>query len=448
MNLSRFQDKNCVIFNFDFMVCDIPTIEGQTYGIKYLVKILKNNGWKVYINNGNRSDDVKYIENINLLIKYSFCNTPNTIKYFNNPDIDLVYGGINNKWVDYFMNKYKIYNYPFPETCKIPSKIIKRFIKDDYLKTIKKYIKENKRDIEYDQFIIKPLYSFSGVGIKYIDRKCKTEDINKLLEIKHFPYVIQPLIKNVSKFQNKINHIRVHVLVSCFLEDEKQEGGQEHLNPEEFDLFKKQDLPNIRKENVNMNIKDFDLFKSKDLPNIHKGDKQLNSKNFDLFGNQNHSRDQNNKSLKLKHLTNPKNKNYQINVSVYDKYFILTAKDSESLDSHGKSTDKFRSFENYYKDFEGHLDFGSIKNQINEIVKVFKSIIVDNFKTEKFNFVYEDRKSVYSLFAFDFMILKNGNIKVLEINYKVGTTFWKENKKEMKDFYLWMYNNGIKPLEN
>lgn len=469
-NILKFKDKKCIIFNMDFMKCRSPLAEGQEYGLRFLVEIMKANDWKVYINSGDNKDNIDYIEDINLLIKYSDCNTPNTLKYYNNPNIELVFGGINNKWVDYYLNKYKIYSYPFIETSKIPSKIIKRFIDDDYLKTIKKYIKENKNDIEYEQFIIKPLYTFSGKGIKYINRKCKTEELNKLLNASYFPYVIQPLIKNINRIHNKINHFRTHVLVSCFLKYNNQKGGEKReyydVNSEDFNLFKDKKEKQEKQKDYNLNFEDFDLFKAngKKEKNIIKDEKfklsednekhkeyNVNSEDFDLFKSSRIKKEKHkekSKGFKVKHLNlKPEDKEYLINVSYFNKHFILTAKDSESLDSHGKTTDHFRSLEDYVDKFETPLSFNKINKQVEEIINTFKTIIENNFKSDKFNFVYNDRLSTFSLFAFDFMILSNGNIKLIEINYKVGTTFWLENTKEMKEFYSWIYENGIKPME-
>lgn len=468
-NIVKFKDKKCIIFNMDFMKCRTPLAEGQEYGLRFLVEILKTNGWTVYLNSGDNKDNIDYIDDINLLIKYSDCNTPNTLKYFNNPDIDLVYGGINNKWVDYYLNKYKIYTYPFIETCKIPSRIIKRFIDDEYLKTIKRYIKENKKDIEYEQFIIKPLYTFSGKGIKYINRKCKAEELNKLLNTSYFPYVIQPLIKNINRIHNKINHFRTHVLVSCFLKDNKQKGGEKgeyyNVNSEDFNLFKDKKEKQEKQTDYNMNSEEFDLFNSKGNKEIKnkKGNEfelsedsekrkeyKVKSEDFDLFKKptRREKHKENSKNFKANHITlKPEDKEYLINVSYFNKHFILTAKNSESLDSHGKTTDHFRSLEDYVDKFETPLSFSKINKQIEEIINTFKTIIENNFKTDKFKFIYEDRLSIFSLFAFDFMILSNGNIKLIEINYKVGTTFWLENTKEMKEFYNWIYENGIKPME-
>lgn len=464
-NIVKFKGKKCIIFNMDFMKCRAPLAEGQEYGLRFLVEILKANGWKVYINSGDNKDNIDYIDDINLLIKYSNCSTPNTLKYFNNPNIELVFGGINDKWVDYYLNKYKIYSYPFIETSKIPSRIIKRFIDDDYLKNIKKYIKENKNDIEYDQFIIKPLYTYGGKGIKYINRKCKAEELNKLLSTSYFPYVIQPLIKNINRIHNKINHIRTHVLVSCFLKDNKQKGGEKgeyyDVNSEDFNLFK--DKQKEKQKDYSLKSDDFDLFNSRNKKDIKNDNFKLsedsekhkeysvNSEDFDLFKKpetNNGKYKENYKHFKAKHLSlKPEDKEYLINVSYFNKHFILTAKDSESLDSHGKTTDHFRSLEDYVDKFETPLTFNKINKQVEELVNTFKTIIENNFKTDKFKFIYDDRMSTFSLFAFDIMILSNGNIKLIEINYKVGTTFWLENIKEMKEFYNWIYENGIKPME-
>ena len=134
---------------------------------------------------------------------------------------------------------------------------------------------------------------------------------------------------------------------------------------------------------------------------------------------------------------------------MYDKYFILLAKDSNSFDSHGKSTDKFRTFQDYYTEYDTKLNLKSITKEIKEIVNTFEELVRLNFKTINGDnyFIYNDRKSTFSLFAADLMITKEGHIKLIELNYKIGTKFWKENKKEMYDFFNWIYENGIKPME-
>ena len=341
----------------------VAVIEDGCYGYdkEVYIKILKNNNWTVYVNKG-KSDSLEYIEDINILIKYSNCNTPFSQRYFNNNSIDLVFGGVQNQWVDKFINKYEIYKYNFPFTSKIPSIKLNDYISEKQFEEYKSYIYKNKNDIEYDYFIIKPLFSYSGNGIFYLDINSNFDELNKQLNPKLFPYVLQPLIKNITRFNNKVNHIRIHILVSCFL---------------------------------------------------------------------------------------TKNNDYIIDISLYDKYLILLAKDSKSFDSHGKSTDKYRTFQDYYTDYDTKLNLKSITKEIKEIVNTFEEIIRLNFKTINGDnyFIYNDRKSTFSLFAADLMITKEGHIKLIELNYKVGTKFWKENKKEMYDFFNWIYENGIKPME-
>ena len=46
----------------------------------------------------------------------------------------------------------------------------------------------------------------------------------------------------------------------------------------------------------------------------------------------------------------------------------------------------------------------------------------------------------------DLMITEEGHLKLIEINYKVGTTFWVENQDEIKEFMNWIYKNGIEPM--
>ena len=357
----KFKGKKCIIFNSDFMVCKDNLKENHEYGLRQLIKILKNNNWTVYVNKG-KGDSLEYIEDINILIKYSNCNTPFSQRYFNINSIDLVFGGVQNQWVDKFINKYEIYKYNFPFTSKIPSIKLNDYIGEKQFEEYKSYIYKNKNDIEYDYFIIKPLFSYSGNGIFYLDINSNFDELNKQLNPKLFPYVLQPLIKNITRFNNKVNHIRIHILVSCFL---------------------------------------------------------------------------------------TKNNDYIIDISLYDKYLILLAKDSKSFDSHGKSTDKYRTFQDYYTDYDTKLNLKSITKEIKEIVNTFEEIIRLNFKTingDNF-FIYNDRKSTFSLFAADLMITKEGHVKLIELNYKVGTKFWKENKKEMYDFFNWIYENGIKPME-
>lgn len=367
--IMKFKGQKCIIYSPDFMLCYKKLSEGQEFGLKYLVEILKNNGWSVYINNGDNGLDTNdYMPDINLFIKYSFCNTPNTKLYYSNPNIDLTFGGINNDWVDYYFNKYKIYEYDFNKINKIPSKSINTYLSEDYLDEIKNYIEENKNNIEYNKFILKPLNSYSGHGIFYVDSKCDIDDINKQLKNKNFPYVIQPLIENTARFKNRVSHLRCHILVSCFL----------------------------------------------------KKDSTID------------------------------NKQYKIKSSLYDRYFIITAKDSKSYDSHGHTTDQMLVFQDNYKKFDCKLNLKQIENEIQDIHKVFKKVIKKNFKNNKFNFVYDDRNSIYALFAPDIMITKDGHVKLIEFNYKVGTTFGQletdqiENKKMIE----WEYNNGIKPMEN
>lgn len=343
------------------MICKHKIKEDREYGLKQLIKILKNNNWIVYVNKG-KGDSLEYIEDVNILIKYSNCNTPFSQRYFSNNTIDLVFGGIQNQWVNKFINKYEIYEYNFPNTSKIPSIKLNNYISNKQFEEYKKYIYENKNDIEYDKFIIKPLFSYSGNGIFYLDINSNVDELNKLLNNKLFPYILQPLIKNITRFDNKFNHLRIHILVSCFL---------------------------------------------------------------------------------------TKNNDYIIDISLYDKYLILLAKDSNSFDSHGKSTDKLRYFQNYYTDYDTKLNLKSITKEIKEIVNTFGEIIRLNFKTINGDnyFIYNDRKSTFSLFVGDLMLSKEGHVKLIELNYKVGTTFWKENKKEMYDFFNWIYENGIKPME-
>lgn len=361
LQIKKFKSKNCIIFNNDFMECRSGLADGQEFGLKDLVKILEDSGWSVFINKG-KGDSVELKDDINLLIKYQDCNTKNSSIYISNPDIDLVFGCVQNKWVNEFINKYKIYSYNFPESCKIPSKKLDDYISEKQFEEIKDYIEKNKNDIVYDKFIVKPFNTFSGKGIFYIDKKSKLSDLNEKLNQRYFPYVIQPLIKNISRYKNKVNHLRTHILVSCFL-----------------------------------------------LEN---------------------------------------NKDYEIRVSLYDKYFILLAKDEKSYDSHGKTTDHFRSFKDYYDKYDSKLNYEDVVKENKKIVKTFEEIIRKNFKNfnDELIFIYPDRKSTFSLFAMDLMITEEGHLKLIEINYKVGTTFWVENQDEIKEFMNWIYKNGIEPM--
>lgn len=359
-NIQKFNNKICVVFNSDFMICNHKNTKEHEFGIKHLVKILQDTGWKVYINKG-KGDSLDYIKDVSLLIKYSDCNTPLTYKYFNNPNIDLIFGGVSTKWVDTYINKHIIYKHDFPKSCKIPSVRIDDLLNGEQYLSIKDYIEKNKDDIIYDHYIIKPLNTYSGNGIFYLPVNSSIDILNSKLNKKHFPYVIQPLIQNIARFNNKVNHIRTHILVSCFLLE---------------------------------------------------------------------------------------NNEYDIRISLYDKYFILLAKDDKTFDSHGKSTDRFRTFQDYYKKYDTILNYDIIEQENKEIVKVFKKLINSHF-TNSFGekeFIYSDRKSTFSLFAMDLMITAEGHLKLIEINYKVGTKFWVENQDEIKEFMTWIYNNGIKPM--
>lgn len=140
-NIRKFNNKICVIFNSDFMICNHKNTKEQEFGLKYLVKILQNIGWKVYINKG-KGDSLDYIKYVSLLIKYSDCNTPLTYKYFNNPNIDLIFGGVSTKWIDTYINKHVIYKYDFPKSCKIPSVRIDDLLNGEQYLSIKDYIEK------------------------------------------------------------------------------------------------------------------------------------------------------------------------------------------------------------------------------------------------------------------------------------------------------------------
>ena len=143
LQIKKFKSKNCIIFNNDFMECRSGLADGQEFGLKDLVKILEDSGWSVFINKG-KGDSIELKDDINLLIKYQDCNTKNSSIYISNPDIDLVFGCVQNKWVNEFINKYKIYSYNFPESCKIPSKKLDDYISEKQFEEIKDYIEKNK----------------------------------------------------------------------------------------------------------------------------------------------------------------------------------------------------------------------------------------------------------------------------------------------------------------
>lgn len=368
--IKKFKGKKCIIFNSDFMNCDVD-MHNKKYELQYLVEILEKNNWTIYINNkDNGQDSINYIPDVNLLIKYSFCNTPNTKLYFSNPNIDLTFGGLNNSWVNKYLNKYKIYSYDYDEKFKIPSKIINMQISDDYLDEIKDYINTNKENINYNKFIVKPLNSFSGHGIFYVNSSCETEEINSKLKNKNFPYVIQPLMENTVRYKNKVMHLRCHILLSCFLKDKKQ-------------------------------------------------------------------------------------KKYKIYSSLYDNFYITTAKDSKSYDSHGSTTEHIMNLKDYYSNLNIKINLKQITEEIEEINKMFKRVVKKYMNSKKANLIYDDRNSIFALFAPDIMIVYNPDdvsqyhIKLVELNYKVGTAFGNVDydQKEAKRFYSWMYKNGIKPME-
>lgn len=391
--IKKFKGKKCIIFNSDFMNCGVD-MHNKKYELQYLVEILEKNNWIVYINSkDNGQDSENYIPDVNLLIKYSFCNTPNTKLYFSNPNIDLTFGGLNNKWVNRYLNKYKIYSYDYNEKFKIPSKLINMQISDEYLDEIKECINTNKRDINYDKFIIKPLNSFSGNGIFYVNSNCETEEINNKLKNKNFPYVIQPLMENTIRYKNKVMHLRCHILLSCFL-----------------------------KEDLKLTL--------------DKAPEDLGFGSDSVRGN-------------------GKQKDYKIHTSLYDNFYITTAKDSKSYDSHGSTTEHIMNLKDYYSDLNIKINLKQITEEIEEINKMFKSVVKKYIKSKKANLIYDDRNSIFALFAPDIMIIYNPadvsqyHIKLVELNYKVGTSFndLEYDQKEAKRFYNWMYKNGIKPME-
>ena len=106
------------------------------------------------------------------------------------------------------------------------------------------------------------------------------------------------------------------------------------------------------------------------------------------------------------------------------------------------------SFKDYYDKYDSKLNYEDVVKENKKIVKTFEEIIRKNFKNfnDELIFIYPDRKSTFSLFAMDLMITEEGHLKLIEINYKVGTTFWVENQDEIKEFMNWIYKNGIEPM--
>jgi hypothetical protein len=367
--IMKFKGKKCIIFNSDYMPFDGKMKDnGRQYKIKYLIELLKNNNWKVYINNTteNYKDTEEYIPDINLLIKYSGCNTRNSKLYYESPNIDLTFGGLNDDWVHKYLNKYKIYDYDFNKNNKIPTKRISDYLDKNDFKAIKDYIKKNKNNIEYDKFIIKPIFSWAGKGIFYIKSTDNVNTLNSKFEKKYFPYVIQPLMENTVRFHNRVAHLRCLLLITCFL-------------------------------------------------------KKNSTDDF---------------------------KNYKFKAQLYDKYYIMLAKEN-SYDSHAETSGTRITFQNNYKEFDQKLDVKQINNEIHDICKKIKKIIKKRFVGDKCNFLYDDMQSVYTILGPDIMITKDGHAKLIEVNYKVGTTFGYEEseEKEAKEFMTFIYNNAIKPME-
>lgn len=156
-----------------------------------------------------------------------------------------------------------------------------------------------------------------------------------------------------------------------------------------------------------------------------------------------------------------------LSFSVFKNGKILTAKLPYSLyeynnmsihDTHEKSTKEFYSFREDYRNFDGDLTsekIDEIWNQINEVCRVVFNVLAAAFIKNPEQKIYnkKENKTAFEVFGIDFMVDKYNVVKLIEVNDRTGydysgsREYYPKYLAFIKEYYLWLYENAIKPLE-
>jgi len=289
-------------------------------------------------------------------------------------------------------------------------------------KTYDNIFKVKKEELEFDKnkiYIIKPSNSWKGYGIKIITNE-----------------------KEFNEYKNNINIINKHI----------------------------NKLRNIRYKNIDVNNKTIEYInKNKDLKKCYEKYFNIPLDSFEkVFSKQiiiqeyiNNPLLFNNKKFHLRSYLMIKLFNNNISFSYFKKAKILTAKDNyinndylnhDIHDTHIGSTDK-----DYYfpKDLQKYANKKINDDIIEYLYKQMDIIGNITVQIDKKNNLknYDKVSNAFDVLGVDLMITEDFQLKILEYNvHNIGHGVINKDAENViefeNDFFNWVYNEGIKPLEN
>ena len=386
--------------------------------------ILNKNGWKEYL-----YKDIFDIDTQNIINEELY----NKIK---EEGLGLFYlsGKYNLK------NNNELYNIECFINNKVDRKLHKRILNKDIIykqykeliddnvnlflpKTYDNIFKVKNNELEFDKnkvYIVKPSNSWKGYGIKIITNIKDLEEYKKNINI-------------IKKHMNKLKTIRYN----NDKEDEKK--IEKYIN-------KNKDLKKCYENYFDIPLNSFEKVFSKQIIIQEYINNPL------LFKN---------RKFHLRSYLMIKLFNNKLSFSYFKKAKILTAKDEyknndylnhDIHDTHIGSTDADYYFPEDLKKYANKKITDDIINYLYKQMNIIGDITViidkkNNLKN------YDKVKNAFDVLGVDLMITENFQLKILEYNvHNIGHGVINKNADNVlefeNDFFNWVYNEGIKPLEN